>query len=63
MSSHANHQELVEYGSNLKTNKLIVVHGSEESKECLKKDLEKAISKNNNTYKVVCSNKDMIIRL
>lgn len=63
MSSHANHQELVEYGSNLRTNKLILVHGSEEAKECLKKDLEKAISKNNNTYKVVCSNKDMIIRI
>lgn len=63
MSSHANHEELVEYGSSLKTNKLILVHGSEESKQCLKKDLEKAISKNNNTYKVVCSNKDMIIKL
>lgn len=62
-SSHANHNELVEYGSNLKTEKLILVHGSEESKKCLKEDLQKAISKNNNTYKVLCSNRDMVVRL
>lgn len=62
-SSHANHQELVEYGSNLRTDKLVLVHGSEESKNCLKKDLQEAISKNDNTYKVVCSIKDMVVHL
>lgn len=61
LSSHANHDELIKYGSNLKTGKLILVHGSVESKNCLKEKLQEAISKNDNTYKVVCSEKDMII--
>lgn len=63
MSSHANHDDLVKYGSSLKTDKLILVHGSEESKRCLKEDLQKAISKNDSTYKVVCSTKDMVVHL
>lgn len=62
-SSHANNKELIEYGSNLNTEKLILVHGSEESKNCLKNSLQKEISKNDKTYKVICSSKDMIIHL
>ena len=62
-SSHANHNDLIKYGSSLKTNKLILVHGSEESKKCLSAKLKDAISKNDKTYKVVCANKDMFIRL
>ena len=62
-SSHANFEDLVTYGSNLKTNKLILVHGDTDAKENLKKNLKEAISKNNNTYKVICSEKDMVINL
>lgn len=63
MSSHANFNDLLKYGSNLKTNKLILVHGSKESKENLKTHLENEISKNNKNYKVSCSYKDMVIHL
>lgn len=62
-SSHANNKELIEYGGNLNTEKLILVHGSEKAKNCLKNKLQDKISKNNKTYKVVCSSKDMIIHL
>ena len=62
-SSHANHNDLIKYGSSLNTNKLVLVHGSEESKRCLSAKLKEAISKNDKTYKVICANKDMVIHL
>lgn len=62
-SSHANFNDLLKYGSNLKTEKLILVHGSTDAKQNLKKSLKEEISKNDNTYKVVCSEKDMILPL
>ena len=62
-SSHANHDDLVEYGSSLNTNKVVLVHGSAESKKCLAQDLTDAISKNNNTYKVISANRGLIINL
>lgn len=62
-SSHANFDDLVEFGSSLNTNKLILVHGSEESKNNLKNSLQNAISKNDKTYKVICSSKDMVVHL
>lgn len=62
-SSHANFDDLVIYGSNLRTNKLILVHGEIDAKENLKKKLKETISKNDKTYKVVCSEKDMVIDL
>lgn len=60
-SSHANHDELVEYGSNLNTNMLILVHGSKESKETLAKKLKEKISKNDKAYKVRISEQNMSI--
>lgn len=62
-SSHASHDDLVKYGSNLLTNKLVLVHGEKDAKDALKEDLRSAISKNDKTYKVVCSEKDMVINL
>lgn len=62
-SSHANFNDLVRYGSNLKTNQLVLVHGSPEAKNCLKQHLKEEISKNNKTYKVTCSEKGMVIPL
>lgn len=62
-SSHANHNDLVKYGSSLLTNKLILVHGSEESKNCLADKLRIAISKNDKTYRVQPATKDMIVHL
>ena len=62
-SSHAGFDDLVTYGGSLNTGKLVLVHGSKESKKCLASKLQEAISKNNKTYKVVESHKDLIIRL
>lgn len=63
LSSHANFDDLVTYGSNLRTNKLVLVHGDTDAKDNLKKKLKEAISKNDNTYKVVCSERGMVIDL
>lgn len=62
-SSHASHSDLVTYGSALKTNKLILVHGSSSSKACLQKDLQDAISKNDNTYRVISAFRGFIVHL
>lgn len=63
LSSHAGFDDLITYGSSLRTNKLVLVHGDTDAKENLKKKLKEAISKNDNTYKVVCSEKGMVIDL
>lgn len=62
-SSHANNNDLIKYGSSLKTNKLVLVHGSSESKKKLSEKLKEAISKNDKTYRVISSFKDMVIHL
>lgn len=62
-SSHANHDDLVKFGSSLNTNKVVLVHGSTESKRCLAQDLTEAISKNDKTYKVISANRGLIINL
>lgn len=62
-SSHAGYNDLLKYGSSLCTNKLILVHGSNDSKQCLANALKNEISKNDNSYKVIPSSKDMFVRL
>ena len=62
-SSHANYNDLIKYGSSINTNKLVLVHGSDESKKCLLLGLKDAISKNDKTHKVICANKGMVIHL
>lgn len=62
-SSHASHSDLVKYGSTVRTNKLILVHGSKDGKEALAQELEEAISKNDNTHKVQCAFRGMICHL
>lgn len=62
-SSHAGLDDLITYGSNLNTNKLILVHGDIDAKENLKRELKESISKHDKTYKVVCAEKDMVIDL
>lgn len=60
-SSHASREDLIKWGSEVQTEKLILIHGSEKAKLELKEDLEKAISKNNKSFKVICSSKDMVL--
>lgn len=62
-SSHASYSDLIKYGSSLKTNKLILVHGSAESKKCLSSGLQEAISKNDKSYRVMSAFKGMTVRL
>lgn len=63
MSSHANRKDLLKYGSSVNTEKLILLHGSVEAKNSLKEDLQKEISKNDKTHKVVAATKDMYLKL
>lgn len=62
-SSHANRNELIEYGSKINTEKLVLVHGSQVAKNSLKEDLKKAISLEDKSFKVIASSKDMVINL
>lgn len=63
MSSHANRKDLLEFGSSVNTEKLILCHGSIVSKNSLKEDLEKEISKKDKCFKVVSATKDMFLKL
>lgn len=63
MSSHANRKDLLEYGSSVNTEKLILLHGSVEAKNSLKEDLQKEISKKDKCFKVIASSKDMFLKL
>lgn len=62
-SSHANHDELIEIGSELNTEKIILVHGSTTAKLDLQKDMQDAISRKNKTSRVICASKDMVVHL
>jgi len=62
-SSHANQKDLITFGSLLNTNKVILVHGSEESKKCLSEKMREAISNNDKSYRVVSASKDMVVYL
>ena len=62
-SSHAGHEDLVEYGSSLNCGKLILVHGEAESKKCLAEKLKDAISKKDKTYRVLCAFRGMVVHL
>lgn len=62
-SSHANHSDLIKYGSSLNTNKVILVHGSAEGKKCLSEKLREAISKNDKTYRVMSAYRGMVVHL
>lgn len=62
-SSHANHSDLIKYGSSLNTNKVILVHGSAEGKKCLSEKLKEAISRNDKTYRVMSAFRGMIVHL
>lgn len=62
-SSHANYNDLLTYGSSLNTNKLVLVHGSQDSKKRLAEGLREAISKKNKTFRVINSFKGMVVHL
>lgn len=59
MSGHATFEILLDYYSNVNCNKIILHHGSKESKENLSKELSKKIEKECKTTRVICSNSSL----
>lgn len=62
-SSHASHDDLVEYGSSINCGKLVLVHGEQNGKKALAEKLKDAIFKKNKTYRVLCAFRGMMIHL
>lgn len=62
-SSHANRNDLIEFGSSQNCEKIFLVHGSEQAKLDLQSDLQTALSKKDKTTRVVVTTKDMVCRL
>jgi metallo-beta-lactamase family protein len=62
-SSHMSRKGLIEYGSHIRTNKLVLVHGSPEAKKALRPDLQEAISQQNKTHEVLVSHRGMFLPL
>lgn len=62
-SSHANHQDLVKYAGQVRTNTLVLVHGDPDAKQALKKEILKECSKQDKTTKVVVSERKMLFPL
>ena len=56
-TSHAQRDDLLNYYSNVECEKILLVHGDMDGKLEFVQDLEQALSKNNMTSKVVCTNK------
>lgn len=62
-SSHMQKDDLLKYYSNIDCEKILLVHGEMDGKLGFAKELEKAISKNNKTAKVVCVNKGYSLKI
>ena len=59
LSGHAMYEQLLDYYSSVNCNKIILHHGSKESKETLAKDLKKQLEKECKTTRVVCANNSL----
>lgn len=62
-SSHMQHNELVNYYKSVNAEYIYLLHGDEESRLCLKTELEKEIANMSRTTKVRAINKSTVIRL
>lgn len=62
-SSHMQRDSLLYYYSNIDCEKIYLVHGDMNGKIEFAKELQKAISKNNKTSRVICTNKDTVANL
>ena len=51
------HQDLVDYYSSIRCDKILLVHGEEDAKLALKKDVEEAVHDKMRTTKIVAVNK------
>lgn len=62
-SSHMQKDSLLSYYGSIQAEKIILVHGEMNGKIEFSKELQDALSKNNLTSKVICSNKDYSIMI
>lgn len=62
-SSHANRNDLIEFGSSQNTNRIYLVHGSEVAKKNLQTDLQEALFKKNKSTRVIIPTKGTICHL
>lgn len=62
-SSHMQHDELLNYYSNIDCDKIAIVHANQADKEVFCKELQQRYSKNNKCSKVVCTNKGTSINI
>ena len=56
-SSHMQHDQLLDYYSNIKCNKIYLVHGQQDSKTSFAHELKSLLEKKNKTTQVICVNK------
>lgn len=57
-SSHASHDELIDYYRNAKCGRIYIVHSDMDDKTQFCKELQEIIRKDGNTTKVICTNAD-----
>jgi metallo-beta-lactamase family protein len=62
-SSHMQHEGLINYYKNINTECIYLLHGDEESRLCLKSELEKEIANMSRTTKVRVINKSTVIHI
>ena len=56
-SSHMQHDELLEYYSNIQCDKIYLVHGQQNAKINFANELKNLLEKKNKTTQVICVNK------
>lgn len=62
-SSHADYEDLIDYYTTVKYNKIVLLHSEEKSKLKFAEDLKKELSKANRSDKVISAVKDMKIEI
>lgn len=62
-SSHADYEDLIDYYTTVKYNKIVLLHSEEKSKLKFAEDLKKKLSKVNRSDKVISAVKDMKIEI
>lgn len=62
-SSHACHQELLDYYTSVEYNKLYLIHSNFNDKVLFCQELQEELSKKNRTSKVICTNIDTVCNL
>ena len=62
-SSHMQHYDLLNYYSNINTQKVYLIHSNQNDKIQFKEELENEISRKNKTTKVIAVNRSTVINI